>query len=193
MENNKFSLLIDGCLDYLELAVIKDETIVDSSFEIQEKNLTKILNPSIAFIIEKNNLEKENLESIYIVNGPGSFTSVKSVVLFGNTFKKVFQNVDLYFLNSTQWNTTQEDEIVLIDAKTKLFYVGANNIEKPFLIQSDEIDKLTNKYKKYFYSLETKKSIYEKWQFNKKRFLKTSFIRPLYIKEAIYDYSKKQK
>lgn len=191
MENNKFSLLIDGCLDYLELAIINNKKITHTYFEIQNKNLTKILNPSIALIIENNNLKKENLENIYIINGPGSFTSVKSVVLFANTFKKVFTNTNLYYLNSIQWNTTKEKEIVFIDAKTKLFYVGFNKLQKPFLIKESEVNKINDKYTKYFYDLQNKKSVYEKWEFNKNNFLISNFIRPLYIKEPIYDYFKK--
>ena len=103
MENNKkFDLLIDGCLDYLEIAIIKNNKIFDLSFEIQNKNLTKIFNPSISHIIEKNNLKKEDIENIYIINGPGSFTSQKTVVIFANTFKKVFPKTNLFYLNSLQ-------------------------------------------------------------------------------------------
>ncbi|MDE5545162.1 MAG: hypothetical protein K2I76_00970, partial [Malacoplasma sp.] len=103
MENNeKFDLLIDGCLDYLEIAIIKNKKIFNSSFEIQNKNLTKIFNPSISRIIEKNKLKKENIENIYVINGPGSFTSEKTVVIFANTFKTVFPKVNLFHLNSLQ-------------------------------------------------------------------------------------------
>ncbi|MDE6563048.1 MAG: hypothetical protein K2J98_02065 [Malacoplasma sp.] len=147
MENNeKFDLLIDGCLDYLEIAIIKNKKIFNSSFEIQNKNLTKIFNPSISRIIEKNKLKKENIENIYVINGPGSFTSEKTVVIFANTFKTVFPKVNLFHLNSLQWCITQNDEISFIDAKTELFYVAANNFKKPFLIKKSEIEKLHNFY-----------------------------------------------
>lgn len=190
--NNKFSLLVDACIDYLEIAIIRNDKIIDSYFEIQNKNLNKILNPSIANIIERNHFKKEDLENIYIINGPGSFTSVKSVVLFANTFKKVFHNTNLFYLNSNQWNVTQENEIVFIDAKTNLFYIGSNNFEKPFLIKKEEISKINNnKYTLYFYELENRKPLISKWNFNKEKFQQTNFIRPLYIKEPIYDYSKK--
>lgn len=192
MENNeKFSLLIDGCLDYLEIAIIKNNEIYDSIFQIQNKNLTKIFNPTISTIIEKNNLKKENIENIYVINGPGSFTSEKTVVIFSNTFKKVYPKTNLFHLNSLQWNITKNNEIVFIDAKSKLFYVAANNFVKPFLIEKNEIEKISNHYNKYFYNLKNKKSIYDKWKFNFNKFIHSNFIRPLYVKKAVYDYQKK--
>ncbi|MDE5767542.1 MAG: hypothetical protein K2H56_03230 [Malacoplasma sp.] len=192
MENSKkFDLLIDGCLDYLEIAIIKNNKIFDLSFEIQNKNLTKIFNPSVSHIIKKNNLKKEDIENIYIINGPGSFTSQKTVVIFANTFKKVFPKTNLFYLNSLQWCITKNDEISFIDAKTELFYVASNNFKKPFLIKKTEVEKLSNQYNKYFYNLESKKNIFEKWEFNSKRFIPSDFIKPLYIKKPVYDYHQK--
>ncbi|MDE5545273.1 MAG: hypothetical protein K2I76_01530, partial [Malacoplasma sp.] len=114
-----------------------------------------------------------------------------TVVIFANTFKTVFPKVNLFHLNSLQWCITQNDEISFIDAKTELFYVAANNFKKPFLIKKSEIEKLHNFYNKYFYNIENKKSIITKWEFNYTKFISSNFIRPLYIKKAVYDYHKK--
>lgn len=193
MENNnkKFSLLIDGCLDYLELAIIKDNKVIDSLFVIQNKNLTKILDIYIAKIISDNNLDKKNIESIYVINGPGSFTSVKSVVIFANTFKRIFNYVNLYYLNSCQWTITRKNEISLIDAKSNLFYISHSNLNKPYLMKESEIEKISFSISKYFYSLENKKNLKDKWNWNKDRFIECEFIRPIYVKKPVYDYNKK--
>lgn len=193
MENNnkKFSLLIDGCLDYLELAIIKDNKVIDSLFVIQNKNLTKILDIYIAKIISDNNLDKKNIESIYVINGPGSFTSVKSVVIFANTFKRIFNYVNLYYLNSCQWTITRKNEISLIDAKSNLFYISHSNLNKPYLMKENEIEKISFSISKYFYSLENKKNLKDKWNWNKDRFIECEFIRPIYVKKPVYDYNKK--
>lgn len=192
MENNnkKFTLLIDGCLDYLELAIIQDNKIIDSLFEVQNKNLTKILDVNILKIISNNNLDKKNLENIYVINGPGSFTSVKSVVIFANTFKRIFNRVNLYSLNSCQWLITKANEISLIDAKSNLFYISFCSLNKPYIIKSSELEKLGNKYSMYFYSLDNKKTIEEQWEANKNKFVLSNSIRPIYIKKPVYDYNK---
>ncbi|MCF0217624.1 MAG: hypothetical protein HUJ42_01075 [Malacoplasma sp.] len=191
MENNCFELIVDGCLDYLEIGIIKNKRIVDSCFVIQEKNLTKILIPQIEQIIAKNKLDKSDLKKIYVINGPGSFASQKSTVIFANTFKAVFNQVQLLYLDSVHWNITKDNEIVFIDAKSNLYYIGAKNLKKPYLIHYQDVKKINPNLIKYFYSLQHKKSLVEKWNHNQDKFKSADFITPNYVKQPAFDYSKK--
>lgn len=77
-------LIIDCSLNYLEIGLINNKNIVDTFFVIQNKNLTKILIPSINDFLNKNNIDKFSIKNLYIINGPGSFTSIKLIAILAN-------------------------------------------------------------------------------------------------------------
>lgn len=186
-----YSLLIDGCLDYLEIALIKDEIIIDTSFEVLNKNFVKIFNKNIDELLLKNDLTYSNLSNIYVVNGPGSFTSVKLISLFANTTKYVFKHIKLLGLNTLKWNITNKNELSFLDAKSSLYFISTYWFDKPKAIYEEDIKNIKWDKEKYFYNLDIKKSIFDKWEFNKYNFSMVDFIRPIYIKPAIYDNKKK--
>lgn len=186
-----YGILVDGCLDYLEIAIVLDEEIISSRFFKLNKNFTKIFNIEIDNLMKDNKLKNSDIKNLYIVNGPGSFTSIKLVSLFANTFKMVYQKVNLYTLNTLKWNLTHDNELVVIDAKSSLFYAVEKKSSIPSLFYSEGIKELEKGKVKYFYNLENKKDILEKWNYNKHNFEPCSTVCPLYIKPAIYDSNKK--
>lgn len=188
-----YSLLIDGCLDYLELALIENQKIVNFKVINVNKNLTNILNSFIENFLNENNLQWIDIESLYIINGPGSFTSIKLISLFANTIKFVYSNIKLYSLNTLSWFTTSKKELVFVDAKSNLYYFSFYGLKQPLIIFGDEIVKIKTEYRKYIYNFDNKKTILEKWEFNKNNFQLNDFIRPLYLKPAVYDANKKNK
>ena len=83
---NNMKLLIDGSLNYLELLLINENNkVARSFFVLQNKNLTDILVNSVDEFLQKNNVHKNMIHELLIVNGPGSFTSIKLVSVFANT------------------------------------------------------------------------------------------------------------
>lgn len=186
-----YSLLIDGALDYLEIALIKDEQIFDSTMVVLDKNLTKKLNPTIEEMVKKHFLSYQDISAIYVVRGPGSFTSIKLISLFANTFKFVHKRVKLYSINTLNWHQTEDDEMVFVDAKSGLHYVLWNHSYKPLIMYSEQIPNVTNVLKKYFYDFNNLKPLSLRWEVNKNNFIENVFVRPLYIKPAVYDSNKK--
>lgn len=185
-------LLIDGILDYLELALIKDNKVVAKTKEKQNKNLTKILIPNISNFLKENNVDKKDIERIFVINGPGSFTCVKLISVFANTFKSIYPNVQLFSLNSNWWFASQNKTISLIDAKSNLNFCSIIDLDNKQnktvnLIKCDEEKQLYKdlNFNIYKHSLDALKDIEIRWEFNKDLFEPTEKIIPLYVKEAV--------
>lgn len=186
-----YGLLIDAVLDYLNIAIIKNDIVIDFYETLLTKNFTDIFNDSINKLLEKNKLKHNEIAKVYVINGPGSFTSTKLVCLYANTFKFVNPNVDLFTLNTLKWHIKNNSDILAIDAKTNLFYISLKTFKKPFLISLDELKKLETRLPICFYSFENKLNVFENWKLHKNEFQLEKYIRPLYIKPAIYDTNKK--
>lgn len=186
-----YKLFIDGSFNFLELVLFKNNVKIDHYFEKLNKNFTNIFNDAVDLILKKNNISYKNISQLYIINGPGSFTSIKLVVLFANTLKLIFPNCELYYINSIKWNATSAKELCVIDAKSDLYYVSTSYFKKPFLIKKETEPKINKSYFRYFYDNELKKDFDLKWRYHAKNFEKTNIIKPLYIKPAIYDNNKR--
>lgn len=183
-------LLIDGATTFLELALINNENkIVDSYFEIQNKNLTKILVKNISNILEKNKINKSDIKKIYVVNGPGSFTSIKLISTLANTWKEIYE-IKLFEINTCLFYSTSINSFSFLDAKSNMYYCQKidNNNSKIELLHKKEFDKLKDELflKKYLIiDCSVKQNINEKWEFNKNNFKEVDKVVPLYLKEAI--------
>lgn len=184
-----YQILIDGCLDYLEIGILENRKIIYSKITKLNKNFTYIFNNEIESILKSLNIKNNDIESIYLINGPGSFTSTKLISLFANTFKFVYNHLKIYELNSLEWMITKDMEIACIDAKSGLFFLGVKN-KFPVLVRQSDVKKIYDDYSFYIYTFDSKKDINIKWEKNKNNFIEVKYSRPLYIKPAVYDSSK---
>lgn len=191
MENKNYKILIDCSLNYLEIAIIKDQNIIDVLHKKQDKNLTKILIESVKEILKKNHLVKNNINNLYVVSGPGSFTSIKLVAIFVNTWKMIFDNIELFEINTCLWHTIAFKTFSYLDAKSGYWYVQIidEKINKDvFICSNAEFIKLKEKYNKldyFFNDCNINIDIYSKWEFNKHHFSNVQQIVPKYLKKPI--------
>ncbi|MBD5445895.1 MAG: hypothetical protein HDR31_01085 [Mycoplasma sp.] len=184
-------ILIDAVQDFLELILIENNQIKTSFKEKQNKNLTKILIPCIANFLEKNKVKKEEIKRFYVINGPGSFTCVKLISVFINAFKSIFNNIEIFSLNSNWWFAGKNNTISLIDAKSNLFYYSFVDTKKDKLVtlidekQKNKIICENPSANLYIYSVNNILSINERWNFSKDLFEKVELIKPLYVKNPV--------
>lgn len=187
-----YSILIDGCLNNLDVALIKNENIIFQVTKKLNKNLTNILVPTINDVFDKNKINLNDIEKIYIINGPGSFTSIKLISLLANTFKFISNHIQLFELNTLKWNLIFEDKGICLDAKTDSYFIYFNGFKKPYLISKNELFKSNIQSKIYHLNPDKIEiDLNQKWENNKTNFKLTDNIKPLYIKPAIYDKNKK--
>ncbi len=68
---------------------------------VGERNAVETLLPHLVELLEETGLSKKELQKIVVVQGPGSFSSVRSGVAFANALAEGFK-VSLYELNTFQ-------------------------------------------------------------------------------------------
>ena len=120
------SLFIDTALSYIRIAIFKDDKLLDSINEKCEKNMSALFDSKVEELFKRNNLELTNVNKIYTVTGPGSFTGIR----VGMTFSKVLAMAlnlkitpisELQVLATTKTNKLKAP---MIDARRGYVYAG---------------------------------------------------------------------
>lgn len=127
------SLFIDTALNFIRIALFKDEVLIDSINEECSKNMSSIFDVRLDSIFKRNNLSINNVDKIYVVTGPGSFTGIR----VGMTFAKVLAfslNKDITPISELQVLASVDSSCnvaSLIDARRGYVYAGVydNNLD----------------------------------------------------------------
>ena len=120
------SLFIDTALSYIRIAIFKDDKLIDFINEKCEKNMSALFDSKVDELFKRNNLELNEVNKIYTVTGPGSFTGIR----VGMTFSKVLAmalNLKITPISELQvLATTNTDKLKapLIDARRGYVYAG---------------------------------------------------------------------
>ncbi|MFV0255279.1 MAG: tRNA (adenosine(37)-N6)-threonylcarbamoyltransferase complex dimerization subunit type 1 TsaB [Erysipelotrichaceae bacterium] len=117
------SLAIDTSFNYLVLALIKDDEILDSLFLLCPKQQSEITVQEIAKLLAKNDVKAGDLENIIISKGPGSYTGVRIAMSIAKVYTSQLA-IKLYTLSTLQLYAGLNDMLVLIDARGERVYLG---------------------------------------------------------------------
>ena len=79
------SLVIDTCTNNVVIGLLKDKEILDQKNEINDKSLSTNFTVWVADLLNRNNLHPNDIDTIFVAVGPGSFTGIR----VGVTFAKV--------------------------------------------------------------------------------------------------------
>ena len=186
-------LFIDTTQNYCNLVIISlANKIVDYSQILTNKNMTDIVVERISNLLTKNKIKKGEIEAIYLLIGPGSFTGCR----IGYTIAKTWANLlhkKLFIMNSLLFQLDHGTGISLIDAKSDLcflaIYDNYKEIVKPSLIKNSSLDKILKKYQKFkifknYECVDLKKQIIS--HLNKFELVKDlDIVKPLYLKHPI--------
>ena len=71
------SLFLDSSDKKVIVALLNGGKLIDSIIEENDNHLSEKFLPMIERIITKNQLQIDNIDAIYVINGPGSFTGVR--------------------------------------------------------------------------------------------------------------------
>ena len=120
------SLFIDTALSYIRIAIFKDDKLIDSINEKCEKNMSALFDSKVEELFKRNNLELTEVNKIYTVTGPGSFTGIRVGMTFSKVLamalkEKITPISELQVLATT--NTTKL-KAPMIDARRGYVYAG---------------------------------------------------------------------
>ncbi len=120
------SLFIDTALSYIRVALFKDDKLIDSINEKCEKNMSALFDSKVEELFKRNNLELTEVNKIYTVTGPGSFTGIRVGMTFSKVLamalnKKITPISELQVLATTK---TDKLKAPMIDARRGYVYAG---------------------------------------------------------------------
>ena len=78
-------LFIDTSISYPTIAIVKDDNIIYCFHEHIEKNMSTMILPIINEGLMKNNLSVKDIDKLFVVTGPGSFTGIRIGVAIAKT------------------------------------------------------------------------------------------------------------
>ena len=140
------NLFIDTCTKYLILALYKDNDVIEYLQIEADNNLSVLLLPKIDELLKKANLKINDVDRIYVVNGPGSFTGIRCGVTVAKTLAFLL-NIEITAISELETMVSGYDEQVcpIIDARRGYvfagIYDGVKNLAPDRYISYDEITK----------------------------------------------------
>ena len=148
------SILIDTSLSYIRLGLYENEKLIDHVDEFCDKDLSKLFIKRVRELLLNNNISINNIDKIFAVTGPGSFTGIR----IGLTFAKILgmsvkkDRIPISELEILASTKTETKYIVpIIDARRGYVYTGLydndikNIIEDKYLNMEDFLEKLNEK------------------------------------------------
>lgn len=142
-----YTIGIDTSHLYLIISLMDDNKIIDSYIEPCLKQQSEYLIPQLDKMIKNNNLTVDDIETIVITVGPGSYTGVRIAM----TLAKVLGSIvgkKVATLSTLQLYAGKEDALVLLDARASRCYVGRYRNGLPLqpdcVMSNEEIKDLLN-------------------------------------------------
>lgn len=119
-------LLIDTSLSYALVSIICNNEILALFNDKVDNDMSSRIIPIIEDCLKKSNIELKDINKIFVVNGPGSFTGVR----IGVTVSKIISwslNIDLISLSSLELlatSSTSSEIIPMINARRGNVFAG---------------------------------------------------------------------
>ena len=123
-------LVIDTCNSNLTVALIRDNSILSIYNERIFTDLSTKIFPVMQEVFIKANVEPKDIDTIFVSNGPGSFTGIRIGVTVAKTYAWALNKKIIPFSSLEMMATTivSEDYIVpVIDARRDYVYAGIYN------------------------------------------------------------------
>ena len=112
-----YTVYIDTHYVDLHVALFKDGQVIDEIKRSDGKHSTYFIN-SLKELIERNHILIDNLNSIIVINGPGSFTGVRIGVVVAKMISYC-KNIPIKVISSLQAVALKYQDIVTIGIKDK--------------------------------------------------------------------------
>lgn len=139
-------LFLDTSSSRVIIAFVKDDNII---FNINLKNDNNLSNKLLVLIndnFKEHNIKTQDINKIFVVNGPGSFTGIRCGVTVAKTLAYLLK-IEIAPISELEAMASGYNEIVcpVIDARRGYvfgaIYNGINNIKKDEYISYEELTK----------------------------------------------------
>lgn len=156
-------LFIDTSTKYITVALIDNKNIIFNHQEVIEKDMSSKIIPIIDNGFKNCSIEIGDIDKIFVVNGPGSFTGVRIGVTVAKTIAWSL-NIDVIPISSLELLATHKTNkkylVPMIDARRGNVFAGIydnklNNIYPDKLISYEQLSKeLDDNYEQISFDFE---------------------------------------
>lgn len=138
------SLFIDTAYKFLTVLIEKDGKIIASYSEECFKRQSEQLFVVLDNLFKSNNIDKNSIDSLYITEGPGSYTGVRIAMTLAKVLAQT-KKLHLYTISTLKlYAGNKPNTMVLMDARAKRAYVGVydsgNCLLNDQVLELDKID-----------------------------------------------------
>ncbi len=125
-------LLIDTTTSYVTVSILNDDVEIYNYHEKILNDMSSKILPIIDDGLKKSNLSINDIDKIFVCNGPGSFTGIRIGVTIAKTIalflkKKIVPISSLELMSTTK--TDKEFLIPMIDARRENVFAGVYDTE----------------------------------------------------------------
>ncbi|MCX6734446.1 MAG: tRNA (adenosine(37)-N6)-threonylcarbamoyltransferase complex dimerization subunit type 1 TsaB [Candidatus Peregrinibacteria bacterium] len=128
-----------------EVVNSKVKTLAKNTWAAKNNEAEKLM-PGIDALLKKKKKTYENLDQIYVVKGPGSFTGLRVGVTVANTIASLV-DADLIGITTFDFLHSQTKLPILLFAGKGGVFLSKNATEKPELINMPDLNKVLSKKK----------------------------------------------
>lgn len=139
-----YSLFIDTHSSVITVALINDKEIFKST-KSSNNSHSKYLMPMIEKLMNENNVQTKDLNSVLAVNGPGSFTGIRIGLSIAKMFSyclnipiKTISSLDAFLVS------TKMDKKLSIIEDNKGYYIKASDINNDTLLEEQYVTNIDN-------------------------------------------------
>ena len=119
--------MITVCMDtshvFLALGIIRDDRVIASFQESCWKKQSEEIFPQLMRLMDEAGLQPEDIDSVVISGGPGSYTGVRIAMTVAKVFCSM-RSVPLYTIPTLLLYAGQKDCRVVLDARGKRAYTA---------------------------------------------------------------------
>ncbi len=182
------TLFIDTHLNDIIVILLEDGVVVDKEEVINKKNNSEILFSTVVKVI--NN---KKINEIIVVNGPGSFTSVRLGVTIAKTLAYTL-NIPIKTITSLEVSAVSNDERSVAISDGNGYYIGEFNEDYTlnkdyYYVNNREVANIEN-FNKYVNNYNI--NIMKIYKFlNNKEYVNPHDVNPIYVKKIGVEIDKK--
>ena len=148
-----FSILLDSSNTSLTVGLAKDEVLLESiSYEAWQTQSEHMI-PELDKLLNKHNVEKEQISDVVVAIGPGSYTGVRIAITIAKTIAAVLP-VKVYAISSLRCQKDgKTPSICVINARSGRSYFGVFEDDKvlveDMILTNDKVIEYINEHPDY--------------------------------------------
>ena len=159
MNNENYKLILDSSTKETLVGISQESNVISEKSWVSNNNESRTLLPNLKNIIESNNIEIDNIYEIYIVIGPGGFSSLRIGLSIAKSMSiaKGIKIIPVPSLMVAAWdyiNNFKKIVSIIKCSKTTFYLKDYSNISTDEIINEKEYNKFEvvdiTKIKEYF-------------------------------------------